>query len=263
MPFNIKKLFNIILLIIFATVCHSENVPKIEFSSKAPVIDGSLRDSCWQTAAKYENFKEYNTRQISQNTSFSIVMDKYNMYIAVSCKQPGIEQLSPPKVEHDDPVWGYDSVEFFLDSAGLTDTYCHIVVTPWKNLYDAYCTQGGILKEVEWNSNIKFATKITKDKWTLEASIPLANLDLPQKNRLLGVNVVRNCNKKSYTMADLKMNYHNPSGFYKMHYSSKVNFDVFRWGVDISDKTQINAKKNTWSWTASVPTILESSDLLP
>src|ERR1051326_7595773 len=63
-------------------------------TDRAPVQDGTLRDTLWLRGARISNFRQrepFEGREASESTSVFLLYDRHNLYIGVRCfdRQPG------------------------------------------------------------------------------------------------------------------------------------------------------------------------------
>lgn len=195
MKYKKHLLFVLLLLSIFFIQCSKEK--KLEpYTYTANhvksniVIDGILDEDAWKNSEKVA-LKINNTGEVITDSSIMTWVrtcyDQENLYIAYECNDSDIwSEFS----NRDDHLWENDAVEIFIDSDGILNTYYEIQVSPRNVLFDAHLeipTKTDDDEIIEFNvDGIQTAVSVDgtlnmrKDfdkKWTVEISIPIADLN--------------------------------------------------------------------------------------
>lgn len=156
----------------------------------APVIDGDPRDACWQHASVASDFVLLATQQPAKlQTTARLLHDDRNLYIAVTCVEPNVEQLSRQWQPRDGGVWFDDSVEVFLDCNHDHATYFQFIVSAAGSLLD------GIGHDNTWQARgARWAAHSGEGSWSVELLVPFADLgvDPPSPGDVWGLNIWRN-----------------------------------------------------------------------
>ena len=157
--------------------------------ARAPGIDGRLDDACWRDAEACSDFAAIGTgRSATYRTEARVAYDGKTMYGAYRCFQdPSL--LLAWTVARDGRVWREDGIEFLLNRPDDTskDQNFQIIANTQGNIYDSY------LGDSKWDGDIRIATAVEPDSYTVEFSVPLAQIGIdPARDRFLRVNMVRN-----------------------------------------------------------------------
>ncbi len=184
----------------------------------APVIDGNLSDSCWQSAAGFALLPNYSGKTISENTQFLLSFDADNLYIGVVAGQryldPVLNLLDKAKckvAKNDGPVFYDDSVEIFLMPSG--DGCYQFVINSDGVMFDAKN------KDASWNSkNVKIAVKKNERTWTAEIAIPFKELGMTASDHAASAwraNFYRNnpASDESSAWSPTQKSFHTPGAF--------------------------------------------------
>ncbi len=199
----------------------------IPVSTTPPLIDGELKDACWQKAATLNNFFLFQGKGVtSSNITAKVVRDNEWLYVSFEIVRPHPEVIQPTVLNHDGNVSADDSVEIFLDPGTAGKVYYHFILNAanaraerqCRNLWD---------KDLTWDTPWRSATKITSTGWQAEIGIPLivlagqgdlskATLNLCANRVLVTLNymnlVVGNV-KESSSWAPVKGGFHEPLSF--------------------------------------------------
>ena len=184
----------------------------IKRAAPPPVIDGSLDDECWKSAERLSGFvKLGGSIEAAEPTSFQAAYDNENLYIAVECREPDIAKIVAKCTQHDEPVFGDDCIEIFIDPRHDHADYFQFAVNAAGTQYEAKRLDSS------WNAPWQAKTKIAKSAWYLEIAIPWASLKTqPPKQGVMGFNVCRTrqagglAEYSSWTMLD---RFHVPAWF--------------------------------------------------
>jgi len=144
------------------------NIKKV---SIAPVIDGNIEEEVYKQFTKGE-LVENSGKQLKNRTEIYIGYDDKNLYIAFKCFENNINKLKTSfthKEERDMSIWKDDCVEIFFDVFCTKKEFYHIIINSAGIVYDAKNS------DIRWDSNLKVGTKIFKDYWVVEVSIPFSD----------------------------------------------------------------------------------------
>jgi len=189
-----KKLnFLLLILLIFTfRISAEEKTYKITKTSEKPRIDGLINDEIWKESEWQGNFTQFepNSGELaSQKTTFSIVFDEENIYVAIRCydNQPELinKQMSRRDGQEGDLVFiGFDSYFdkrtmfiFGVSAAGV------------KN--DFVISNDGDNSDYTWDPIWDVKTKIDSFGWTAEMRIPFNQLRYNKDANEWGLNVSR------------------------------------------------------------------------
>ncbi len=112
---------------------------KIPYASVPPVLDGNLNEHAWKNALTFEGVYPLNElkKQKKPATLWKVMWDKENIYFAAQCHD---ESIIAPKLERDECVFSYDSIEIFIMTDLQTGTYWEFIVSPSSCFFDALQT---------------------------------------------------------------------------------------------------------------------------
>ena len=153
------------------------------YKRTAPVkIDGILDEADWKNADVLSNFKPGGqTRKTTkiQPTFVRVVFDNDTFYIAVECLEPHPEKIVAGKtVPRDDKGWAAlgNSVELFYNYPDMAEKYYHLAINSNGQMIDA--KHGPGFRDAAFTSSAKIATRVLKDRWILEAAIPVSEIGM-------------------------------------------------------------------------------------
>lgn len=194
----IRKILCITLYLFLAsfifTCCASdEKVFCAAFTDTLPVIDGDLKDPCWEKAEKVSDFVLIGSASTPapKKTTFQALYTKTHLYLATEVWLGDSSVITSPKKKAGvkDQYVGSYSVEIFLDPQASGVNYYQFVWNVKGIRYDGFKDKG-VVFDGTWKSK----TKITPDRWFSEIAIPLSEL---QNSELIpgskwGFNLCRN-----------------------------------------------------------------------
>jgi len=235
----------------------------------APVIDGKLDDPCWQRAGIADDFTNLASAvdpRPSQKTSVYLLHDEDSLYIAYRCFESDLDSVTAEKTVRDAPgLWGDDCVELFLippDSA-----FPGIAIVGPKYYYllvNSLGTQGdnvGLNKVDQWDGDWLVRSARESDAWTVEMSIPFAELDSgPRQGAPWRVNFPRSekrlAENSSWSPLDLK--FHDPPRFGNMYFVHEPGDAA----LVIAAAVAAQSEKLTRQWRAALSTTHRGIDAL-
>ena len=153
------------------------------------VIDGNGNDRAWAGAyylsdgLKQALRPEKKALPAELKTTLGILSDKENLYFLITAMEP-----SPDKMKLDGSIWDNDSIELFLYPPTAANTYYHLAINPKGVVYDAL----GIGDPNAFSIPVEVKTKILKDRYVIEARVPLAKLKIPERGEIWRMNFARN-----------------------------------------------------------------------
>ncbi|MCK4244137.1 MAG: hypothetical protein KAX20_00775, partial [Candidatus Omnitrophica bacterium] len=159
--------------------------------SEPPIIDGNLNDSCWRLSQVASNFSYYEGGRLAkvQTTGYALRDDR-NLYLAFISEEPFINEIKCTEKKHDGSVWTDDCIEIFIDSNYDERNYYHFAANTEDVHYEAYRPDIKT-RNLKWNSSWQSKTSKGKNKWIMEVSIPLRELRIGSRRRLINLNLNR------------------------------------------------------------------------
>jgi hypothetical protein len=148
-------------------------------------IDGKLDDAAWQKAPSTPAFvNTMNGGRAQNETHAKLLYDDQFLYVAYDVQTADVWGT---KTQHDEPIYGEQVVEIFIDADGDGKTYNELEVSPHNVTFDAAFDyrRSDLQKAMAWDSQMQTAVQVqgtldnpgdTDRGWTAEMKIPLANL---------------------------------------------------------------------------------------
>ena len=160
----------------------------------APVIDGNLDESIWESAEWATNFIEVSPDENtdpSDQTKFKILYDQKNLYIALKALDSEPETITNRLSRRDGFVG--DRINVLIDSYHDLRTGFLFTVTAAGVRGDEFITDNGDNIDASWNPIWSTKALINDEGWTAEMKIPLSQLRFSNDpNQVWGLNIVRN-----------------------------------------------------------------------
>lgn len=145
---------------------------KIPEVSAAPLLDGKIDDTCWQTAAKIDELFVYREDKISKDTTFWICRDDAWLYLAAKCRNVDMQHVEQTAFKHDSPVFKDDSIEIYITPGNDDKRTRHFMLNFANVKYEKTFELG-----FGWGCPWRSVTTILPDGWEAEVAIPLCALD--------------------------------------------------------------------------------------
>jgi len=182
-------------------------------TSRAPVIDGNLNDTCWRKAELTRPFVAIGGKNVRVKTRGMLSWDEKNLYIAFICEEPLLDVLKE-RIKEGNISPFEESVEIFVDSNYDRSTYLQFRVS----ILGEKDSRRGYEIDRELNKKWSAAISLNKDNWTVEAAIPFAVLGAePSPGALWGLNLNRQrmieVKGKWTCWSDTKGGFHSPTRF--------------------------------------------------
>ncbi len=185
-----------LLLLFIVPAVHAANWPEHPMLhavrvSKAPVIDGDLRDPAWQQAPEFTDFTQHDpndTKAATMRTSIRVVYDESAIYFGAKMSDP-----KPPTaiLLRRDTFGDFDFLSINLDPQLDRLSGNAFTVTPAGEQGDTVL-YNDIGEDPSWDGVWESAIKITPDGWQAELRIPFSQLRFPDKAvQVWGINITR------------------------------------------------------------------------
>ncbi len=167
----------------------------------APIIDGKVNDPIWNKVEWESDFIQrdpYEGKEPSQETSFKILYDDKNIYVAIRAydKEPAkIEK----RMSRRDDLEG-DQIEIHLDSYFDHRTAFGFCVNAAGVKGDFVISNDGDNLDETWDPIWYVKTAVDQQGWSAEMRIPLSQLRFGKKvNQIWGLQVIRRLFRKDET----------------------------------------------------------------
>lgn len=150
--------------------------------AEGPRLDGVLEDVAWRSASPVELVQSFDGRRTVRRTVARLVRDDQALYVAFDCEDPDVWGTY---LKRDDPLYGEEVVEIFLDADGDGRTYQELEVSPRNVLFDAYFPARREGMELGYDAQASSAVQVRgtlddradRDRgWSVELRIPFAAL---------------------------------------------------------------------------------------
>ena len=184
------------------------------YAYETVTIDGLLDEGIWTRAPETTGFTWYSKADLADvQTSLRWAYDNTHLYIAVTCDEPNMNRLTPvsqPRDAH--AVFQGETIEVFVDPDHDHGRYYQIAVNAAASIYDSRAT------DPAWSADVKAATQLGADNWTMEVAIPWADLKTePRAGAVVGVNACRDRylgpDKEWSNWSRTKGGFHDPARF--------------------------------------------------
>ena len=163
-------------------------------AENAPVIDGQIDDACWQQSVS----KFYNSDGSAMMTDpvyFYFTYDDENLYLAALCEDSEIASLVAAAKERDGAVYSEDCVGYFFQPDVEKNEVFQVYFNPLGTVYDVkFFTNEKEQWDMDrdWNGEYEIKTLKEDDYWSIEAKIPLEQLNAKiGENETWGINFRR------------------------------------------------------------------------
>lgn len=141
-------------------------------------VDGKLDDSGWKKCEP--TFLLPVTGDITEvKTAVKVRRDKEYLYFAFECMEPRMNEILTERLTHDHKdLWMDSVVEFFLNPSGNGKDYYQFIINSKGVLSDLYNVRSGKSSQmnINWRSGIKTAAAALKDRYIIEAALPVKEL---------------------------------------------------------------------------------------
>ena len=195
-----KLTFLILLFLPFFALTQNKTYTTQKLTSKPPLIDGKFDDACWNQVAwegNFVQFQPYEDTLPSQKTTFAILYDDNNLYVAIKAYDSEPDKINKRLSRRD--VSDGDWVGIIIDSYEDKLTGFGFSVTAAGSKVDEIYTNDNN-EDNSWDPIWYVKTSINSDGWNAEMRIPLSQLRFTKKNNYeWGVEVGRFIFRKNET----------------------------------------------------------------
>jgi predicted phosphodiesterase len=148
-------------------------------ADKPPVIDGKIDESCWSVPVK-RFFNWDGGPMATDSVWFYFAYDERNLYLAARCQDRDIAGLVATSTEHDGPIYNEDCVGYFFQPDTTQGVINQIYFNPLGTAFDqkiTYAMTGESSSDFSWNGTYEVKSQQNECEWTIEASVPLDQLN--------------------------------------------------------------------------------------
>jgi len=199
----------------------SLTVGKLADSAEAPVVDGRVNESVWQTVQPYGNFTQQDPIEgapASEKTEVRVLVGKGNLYISVIAFDSDPSKIIVSQARRDASLSETDSIVIALDTFNDSQNAFVFGTNPLGIEYDGQVAREGQSSGVSvggggaagtqrggisafnpnWDGDWSVKSQITERGWETEMAIPLKTLRYQTgTNQTWGFNVLRNIRHKN------------------------------------------------------------------
>lgn len=117
-------------------------------------------------------------------TTAKITYDDSNIYFAVKCNEPEIQNMKMPYKQRDDSVWDLNCIELFIVPHQDGDSYFHFIAAPSSSgavsIFDA--KKNGSSEDLSFSPEWKASCIVDSENknWTMEIKIPFSSMGIKQ-----------------------------------------------------------------------------------
>jgi hypothetical protein len=148
-------------------------------ATEPPLIDGNLTEDIWKEPTTKFFSEDDQTMQI-EPVKFYFAWDKENLYLAAKCTETRTDSIVANVTEHDGPIYGEDCIGYFLQPETEDGPMYQLYFNPLGTAFDQKVTiEAGVAVDADrgWNGSYEVKTVKGDDHWSIEARIPLDQLD--------------------------------------------------------------------------------------
>ena len=184
--------FLILIFIPFFAFSQNKSYTTKRINPTAPVIDGKLDDGCWkhiEWGGDFTQFEPYEDSLPSQKTTFAILYDDNNLYVAIKAydTEPNKINQTLSRRDQSDGDWAGITIDSYEDKL----TGFSFSVTAAGSKVDAIFTNDNN-DDDSWDPIWYVKTSTNAEGWNAEMRIPLSQLRFTKKNSYeWGVEVAR------------------------------------------------------------------------
>lgn len=182
-----------LLLLALASADAASASAKARRTDGAIVVDGSLEEDAWASAATHEVLHQKLPRYgdpARQPTSFRVLADDRALYFGIRCERADGVEMTPRSTRRDRDIES-DRITIDIDSRGLAADAFHFEVTAGGSVVDGIRYNDTQI-DTQWDGVWSAAVTRDPDGYTVEVEIPFAALRRPAGSEAaLGLQVRR------------------------------------------------------------------------
>jgi hypothetical protein len=189
-----------IILIPFFAISQNQTYVTKKINPAPPVIDGKLDDGCWQHVewgGDFTQFEPYEDTLPSQKTTFAILYDDNNLYVAIKAYDAEPDKINKrlTRRDEDDGDWAGIVIDSYEDKL----TGFSFSVTAAGSKMDGIFTNDNN-EDDSWDPIWYVKTTIDAEGWNAEMRIPLSQLRFTKKESYdWGLEIARFVYRKNET----------------------------------------------------------------
>jgi len=191
--------------------------------AEAITVDGVLDESDWKNADAVSDFRDEDDpkKAAEPKTYVRVTYDRDTLYIGVEAMEPSPETIASPAVGSDDLHRLGDRIELFYNYPDMADRAYHLCINSRGTCIAA--RQNTISDRQEFKTAAKWATKVGKDRWTLEIAIPCSEIgqncfDGASWKFNVGRERLQKGQRKTESSSCCKGKFHGPANFMNLKF---------------------------------------------
>jgi len=145
-----------------------------------PAIDGALAEPCWGGATPVTRlYPAYDDSEVDGGTEFRFGFDDTYLYISAVCHEPMVDEIVAAGEERDSAVYRDDCVGLFIQPVADEMVVYQVYVNPLGTIFDQRIDFNEAMvytTDPTWDGELDVATRVSEDRWVVEAAIPLSEL---------------------------------------------------------------------------------------
>jgi hypothetical protein len=162
------------------TITKTDNPPK---------IDGTINESCWESAALINDFYQREPNEgsaMTEKTEIFVLYDQNYIYFGIKCFQDP-ESIAAKEMQRGASLPYDDRVHIILDTY-LDGRNAYVFeVNPLGAVGDAMISNSGLKINRSWEGLFEGRSKITDEGWEAELAIPFKTLSFDANNHNWGL----------------------------------------------------------------------------
>ncbi len=165
-----------------------------------PSLDGTFADA-WTKGGIVSRFLQrepFEGRAASEKTTVSVLYDRHNLYFGVRCSDGNPEGIVATELRRDADYTVDDHFTILISPENDGRNGYTFTVNPLGTQFDALITDGGRIKDPNWDGVWRSNAAIDSGGWTATIAIPFSTLNFKtSRNVTLGINFRRFIRRKN------------------------------------------------------------------
>jgi len=145
-------------------------------ATTTPVIDGNITEPFWQKPIS-KLFAPNGSPMKIDSAYFYFAYDENNLYVGVRCKESKIDSIFAKVTEPDGAVYNEDCAGYFFCPDIEKGIIYQIYFNPLGAVFDQKITDNGYNADRAWNGTYEVKAFKGSNFWSIEARIPLEQLE--------------------------------------------------------------------------------------
>ena len=213
---------------------------RVTYLGEAPTVDGRLDEPCWGQAVWNSGLVQHADpgQAAKHDTRFALACDDEFLFVGAEMSEPAPDRLSAAIEQRDGNIYRDDCIQLFIDPDRTDADYFSFSLNSRGQFRDTKKTT------IAWNADLRAAAQVGDHEWSVEAAIPLGDLELtpasctaPWGCNLTRVRRVGTAAKLS-TFAPLRASFHQPEQFVPCHVPVEP-LTPYVWDISAPDRVSV------------------------